>query len=77
MKGKCICSVAIESGKTIEIPFSENPGIAKSFTIKRRSAIFYTDNSGKYNIPRGKREIDFPDYEEHAYNIHYGNPYYT
>ena len=73
---KCICSVLIEKDKVIEIPRTENPGRAKSYDIKRRRAIFYSDLSGKYKTPEDAEKMVFSYVHEHRHNVDYGEPTY-
>jgi len=77
MMSKCICSIAIKEGEEISVPTKQNPGKAKSFSIKRRMALFYQDSSGKYFIPETAIKITFPDYHEHMNNVNYGTPVYA
>ena len=71
---KCICSKVIEAGKSIEIPRTENPGKAKSFSIKKRHAIFYPDYSGKYPILENVTSLNFPYYSDRGEHVKYGEP---
>jgi len=72
---KCLGSVLIEKGVSIEILPTDNLRRAKSYDLKRGRILFRSNNEGKHPIPEGFKTICFPHYHRHGDRyINHGDP---